>query len=371
VSRTRTAALGACLLLGSWAVPVRAGQHTWRVSEVFSNAKGTIQYVELKESQGGDSEGGVGNGSIASSTKNFSWSHGVLANTANKYYLVATQAFAALPGAPTPDVIISAGNLPFFFAPGGDSVSYSVYDTCTFGAIPTDGTHSYDCLTASTGLNSPTNFAGATGSVTAAITLGHVDDFQDGTVQLWSGNANPTNIASGGPAGVSDRYLRLSPAFLPGPLGAYNNVQWSGNYLAAGVGQMGFALDNFGPDPVNLRVMLFTPGCSFGSGTCTVWATTNALTLAPGSGWVSATFSLAQADLTRVTGSDSYAASLANVDRLLIRHDAGPASPNGSASPVTATLGIDNVTALPEPALALGLAAGAALVGALLGRRRS
>lgn len=33
-----------------------------------------------------------------------------------------------------------------------------------------------------------------------AITLGQVDDFQDGTTEGWSGGASPTNVATGGPA---------------------------------------------------------------------------------------------------------------------------------------------------------------------------
>jgi hypothetical protein len=107
---------GLALLLTVAGLPVAAwaGQHTWDVSEVFSNADGTIQFVELKENNGGNTEGGVGNGQITSNAKVFAWSNGAVANTANKYYLVATQSFADLPGAPTPDAIMSPGVLPFF-----------------------------------------------------------------------------------------------------------------------------------------------------------------------------------------------------------------------------------------------------------------
>jgi hypothetical protein len=354
-------------LLALHAGPARAGTHTWDVSEVFSNADGTIQFVELKEAEGGDTEGGVGNGSISSNTKNFAWANGAVANTANKYYLVATPGFAILPGAPTPNAIIAPGSVPFF-NPSGDSVSFGPYDTCTFGPIPTNGTLSYDCLTDTSGVNSPTNFAGATGIVTAGITLGHVDTFQDGSLAGWTGGSNPTNYANGGPGGAGDRYLRISAS--SGLLGTFNKIQWAGNYTAAAVSQLGFDLNNFGPNPVAIRLMLFTPGCDGGAGLCTAWTSTNATPLVASSGWVTATFSLAEPDLTRVLGSDSYATSLANVERLLIRHDDGAPSPPGTFAIVSAALGIDNATALPEPSVVSELVAGAGLLAAVRGRRR-
>jgi len=86
--------------------------------------------------------------------------------TNDKFYLIATPAFAALPGAPTPDVLLPAGVIPFFSA-SGDSVDFVTYDTCTFASAPTDGFTSRDCLTNTNGSNSPTNYAGATGSVNA------------------------------------------------------------------------------------------------------------------------------------------------------------------------------------------------------------
>ena len=64
-----------------------------------------------------------------------------------------------------------------------------------------------------------------------------------------------------------------------------------------------------------------------------------------GSGWVTASFSVKEADLTLVLGSDSYTTSLSNVERVLIRHDDGTPSPPDTEPPVSATLGIDNVAA--------------------------
>ena len=108
---------------------------------------------------------------MTSNLENFTISGTPLSgDTTNTFYLLGTAAFAALPGAPTPDAIIPAGSVPFF-AQSGDTVAFGGFDTWTFGAVPTDGTNSLNrglppSETAGNGANSPTNFAGATGSVT-------------------------------------------------------------------------------------------------------------------------------------------------------------------------------------------------------------
>jgi hypothetical protein len=209
---------------------------------------------------------------------------------------------------------------------------------------------------------------GMASSSARAIALNQVDDFQDGTLKGWTGGSSPTNVATGGPAGAGDRYLRISAN--GSNLGSFNNVQWAGDYSAATVGKIEMNLDNFGPNPVSLRVTLFTPGCSSGPGTCTAWTSTTATTIAAGSGWVTASFSLAEADLTQVFGSGTYAASISNVERVLIRHDDGAPSPPGTTAPVTATLGIDNVKALPEPSTLFGVITGAALLAGSHRRKR-
>jgi hypothetical protein len=253
-------------------------------------------------------------------------------------------------------------------------VSFVVYDTCTFGPVPTDGVGSFDCVTNSAAVNSPTNFAGQTGSVDASgtpasITLNHVDDFEDGTLQNWAGGSVPVNEPDGGPDGVGDAYLEIASEDFA--LGAFNLDQWSGDYDAEMVNTVSFDLNNFGPDPLSVRVVLFTPGCDAGAGACTAWTSTVATPLASGSGWVTASFSLEEADLTQVLGADSHLATLQNVERLLIRHDDGAPDGPGSVPIVTATLGIDNVTALPEPTGPAGLLLGAVALGVLARRSRS
>lgn len=149
-----------------------AGIHTWDVVEVFSNADGTVQYVELLDRGTTGGEVGVGNGSLSSGTQSFSWSNGAVAGPTNgRSYLIATSAFAALPGAPTPDVIIPPANVPFFDV-NGDTITFSTVDSLGFGPVPTNGTDALVETTAGGGTtvaaNTPKNYAGVEGSVDAS-----------------------------------------------------------------------------------------------------------------------------------------------------------------------------------------------------------
>jgi hypothetical protein len=143
-----------------------AGQHTWDVNEVFSDTTGNIQFVELVEANGTPGEVNINGVTVTSTGESFPIGGSPVAPpTSNKFFLIATPAFAALPGAPTPDRILPAGNIPFF-STSGDTVSYGPYDSWAFGTVPTNGTTS---LNRSGGplLNSPTNYAGTSGSVNA------------------------------------------------------------------------------------------------------------------------------------------------------------------------------------------------------------
>jgi hypothetical protein len=199
--------------------------------------------------------------------------------------------------------------------------------------------------------------AALTAMPAAAIVLGQIDDFETLTTQNWSGGANPTNIPNGGPDGSGDAYLQITPSGTGyGPLGTYNQTQWTGDYTAAGVGRISFDLNNFGPSPVALRISILTTVATF--------TTTNEVVLPPNSGWVTAEFLLDPVAMTRTGGTGTFAQAMANVGKLLIRHDPDPISPSGQRNGVAATLGIDNVTALPEPGLVGALAAGSALLAA-------
>ena len=161
--RSGVLALVAGLLVAPQA---HAGHHLWVFTEAFSNASGSVQYVEMFTAAA--SENLIGGFDITSgvNTFNFVTNLGTTA-TAGKSILIATAGFASLAGGVTPDYILPAN----FISTGGGSLDYaSGVQIWTHGALPTDGVHSL-LRNGSTAVNSPTNFAGATGSVNLATAV--------------------------------------------------------------------------------------------------------------------------------------------------------------------------------------------------------
>jgi hypothetical protein len=159
------AVAGAAVFSGA----AHAGSHLWEVVEAFSNADGTIQFVEMRESMGAANETGLFNKWLKSvSTGNqYTFTENLDPPTSDKSLLFGTAAFAALPGAPTPDFIIADN----FFSISQDTLEYWQYPAATmqipFLALPTDGVNSLD-RDGSTGVNSPRNYHGDEGTVIAA-----------------------------------------------------------------------------------------------------------------------------------------------------------------------------------------------------------
>jgi hypothetical protein len=209
------------------------------------------------------------------------------------------------------------------------------------------------CIRCNKGLLALASSALATAAF-GQITLGHVDTFQDGTVMNWSGGAVIENV-DGGPAGPGDRYFQITSSGGGGAgsrLACFNDFQWSGNYIAAGVTSIRMHMRNQSGLELNMRLALW--GTSFSS----QFTSTNPIVIAPGTGWQIVTFSLAQSDLTRVLGTGTYTQVMTNVNRFHIRHQTGPPGNNGSA--IEAQIGVDNITAVPEPASVLAIGMGLA-----------
>ncbi len=226
------------------------------------------------------------------------------------------------------------------------------------------------CLFAAAGLA----FAPLDGA--SAVTVGQIDDFEDGTTQGWTvalgpgggvHPAPPANIPNGGPTGPGDNFLMLTSLGGGGPgsrMTAMNGAQWSGDYLAAQVGAIGMWVNNFGANDLNLQLFVEDP--HLGPPLNGAYST-NAIFVAAGGGWTRIQFSLDPDDLTAAFGSVQAAHSGATNLRLF--H--GPV-PGTQGSGVVAQLGVDNIEALPvpEPATWAMMILGFGAVGMALRRGR-
>ena len=159
-------------MLAFWPAPAVAGSHLWRFSEFYSSPNHKVQFIEMQEIGGSDNETGISLHWFA--TNSYNLAHTELLGsdlpfgTANKKFLVGTESYAALPGVPAPDYVLPDGILD----PSGDTVVWWFYQTLAIppGLMPSDGVLSLSILnlevpTPSIGVNSPTNFAGETGTV--------------------------------------------------------------------------------------------------------------------------------------------------------------------------------------------------------------
>lgn len=210
----------------------------------------------------------------------------------------------------------------------------------------------------------------------AAVTVGQIDTFEDGTTQGWTvafgpgggGHpAPPANLSDGGPQGVGDNFLLLTSLGGPQPGGrltAGNLSQWAGDYTGAGVDAIGMWVSNLGAIDLSLRLLFEDP---MAGPPANVAFSADPVVVAAGSGWRRIVFSLAEADLIAGVGNVGAALSGATVLRLF--HGEADAFP-GEAS--VALLGVDDVEALavPEPAAWTMMIAGFGVVGVLARRRR-
>ncbi len=170
----------------------RAGFHLWDITEVYSNADGTLQFIEWFTSAA--SEDQLGGRVVTTESNTYTFPNNLPSPaTADRNFLMATAGFADLPGAPVPDFIMPDGfidltsdTLRLRTGPGG-----MVWETLSFGIgeLPTNGVDSLicevhsgsACMSTAVEVNSPTNFAGDSGSVMPPPTCS-ADLDGDGTV---------------------------------------------------------------------------------------------------------------------------------------------------------------------------------------------
>jgi hypothetical protein len=157
---TTMAALAAAFLSNLAA----ASFHTFRINEIYSNADGSLQFIELREGAGAFGQNFFAGQTISTSGGGSQHAFAFTSNlpssgTAGTFVLIATQSFAAL-GLVAPDFIVPDNFVPI----GGGAVNFANVDIVNFSALPTDGTTSID-RNGVPQANSPRNFVGQTGTV--------------------------------------------------------------------------------------------------------------------------------------------------------------------------------------------------------------
>lgn len=181
-------ALGVATIVSATS-PAGAAFHLWQVKEVYSNADGSVQYVELFTSFEG--QGFLSGHTIvatSSFTKTFTFPSGV-GSTLNKHLIIATPAFAAMPGAVTPDFTLPCG--PFFDPAASQiTIDFASADIITFAgsSLPTNGSSSLSDTNLTgppnlvAGPSSPTNYAGQVGAMnlTGCLQAGTCEPCDDG-----------------------------------------------------------------------------------------------------------------------------------------------------------------------------------------------
>jgi hypothetical protein len=181
----------------------------------------------------------------------------------------------------------------------------------------------------------------------AAITFGQLDDFQGSTTLGWregAGSPNPPAVVlNGGPGGAGDAFLQNVAI---GGFGAggrqvmFNQAQWAGDYMTAGVTRIEMKLRNLGQTTLSMRVALT-------SASSTRYGSTDAITLPAGSDWQIATFELSPSALTLLSGNDTVPQLLATVTEVRLLSAASGPSHLGDA--IASAVGVDAIRALRLP----------------------
>ncbi|QJR16520.1 hypothetical protein [Usitatibacter palustris] len=153
----------ACIFFLAAGFPVQASFHLWTINEIYSNADGTVQYIELTTADAGQqflAGHTVSTSSTGSATQNYTFGTNLPGDSAGKKFLIATSGFAAL-GILVPDYVVPNG----FLFKHAATLDFSGVDVWNYAnTLPTDGFLSLN-RNGTQGINSPTNFAGATAQI--------------------------------------------------------------------------------------------------------------------------------------------------------------------------------------------------------------
>ena len=205
MSRLRYATASAVLVSGLlMCSPASAFFHLWKFAEFFSSPDGNVQFIEMYTDAPSENFSDGVTIMSQSTGKVFTFSGTLSGSTFQKRLLIASPDFASKPGAVTPDYTFDTNN---FFNAAGDTLIFGPssfpYDSKTFASVPTDGTNSRIYIPSEAlATNSPTNFAGATGSVNLAPPAPSGDYNGNGSIDaadyvVWRNTLTQTASPSG------------------------------------------------------------------------------------------------------------------------------------------------------------------------------
>jgi hypothetical protein len=113
-----------------------------------------------------------------------------------------------------------------------------------------------------------------------------------------------------------------------------NNKQWKGNYISAGIGNIHIFIKNEGSSALQMRIVILSA-----TGSC---SSVNPISVPISSGWIAVNFPVSATALTGGTVNTI----LTNVTEIRLLHRSTPGT---TGDPISAQLGIDNITATSTP----------------------
>ena len=178
-----------------------------------------------------------------------------------------------------------------------------------------------------------------------AVTLGQLDDFEDGTVQGWTEGGSspnpPTNVSTGGPAGAGDNYLADTSSGTAGAGGKmvmFNQTQWTGDYIAAGIAEIHMQVRVFSGASAHIRI-------GFQSGASQRFVSTVSQTVVNDGAWHDVVLPISESDLTLVGGTSTYNAVLSSVNHFRI---ISSQTTKWRGDQVALSIGVDNIKAVAQ-----------------------
>jgi hypothetical protein len=180
----------------------------------------------------------------------------------------------------------------------------------------------------------------------SAITVDQVDNF-NADLAGWQSGIGLERIDTGGPGGDGDAFLLNQSFGGSGNSGKWvvrNELQWIGDYLAAGVTAISMDVKNLGTTDFTLRLAMGNssfPGIDNENPNGDWMVTTLGINVPAMSDWTNVTFQLGESDFS----GRPYENIIDSVLGFRIVNSLTTANP-GKGDEVAALLGVDNITAL-------------------------